>query len=71
MSVMSVTQTELWEDGPLFAAVWWPFNPAYAGPDLRPLIPAKQFGEAEYLNMMRKLMPFGYAWNFPVEPEGD
>lgn len=68
MSSMTVTHTELWEDGPLSSAVWWPYNPVYTGPDLRPLIPAKKFNEDDYLNMLRKLMPFGYAWNFPVEP---
>jgi hypothetical protein len=71
MGSMTVTHTELLEDGPVFSSVWWPYEPAPAGPDLRPLIPQKQFTEEHYLNMLRKLLPFGHIWNFPVELVGD
>jgi hypothetical protein len=70
MSWMTVTEVELWEDGLIGVAAWWPFDPDSGAPDLRPLIPPKRYTEFEYLRMLHKLLPPGRIWEFPTDDGG-
>lgn len=67
----SLFSTEIFGDDFVSGSVWFPFEPDQYSESLQQLIPQKNMTPFGYLGMLKKLFPFGEAWNFPLGEEGD
>jgi hypothetical protein len=70
MNNMNLTSVETWHEDTVSSSVWWPYyTPSY--PDLKPLQPKKTYNNFSYLQMLKKLTPYGRIWEFPIGEAGD
>jgi len=67
---LTITGVELWEDDGVRSSAYWPFETASPLPDLNPVVPQQRFFTFDYLQMLRRLLPTGFIWRFPIgEPD--